>query len=72
VSFAREVAKEEDISVNQLITLALAEKLAALQTEAYFEARAARGSRAKFERGLGQVARREPPQADRLPKKRKE
>ena len=38
---AREVAREEDISINQLITLALAEKLSALKTDEYFKQRGA-------------------------------
>lgn len=63
---AREVAREEDISINQLITLALAEKLSALKTEEYFEQRAKRGSRAKFERAMAKVTRREPAEEDRL------
>lgn len=63
---AREVAKEEDISINQLITLALAEKLSALKTEEYFEQRAKRSGRAKFERAMAKVAKREPAEQDRL------
>jgi hypothetical protein len=70
-ALAREVAKEEDISINQLITLALAEKLSALKTEEYFEERARRGSRVKFERAMAQVAKREPLEHDQLPAKRK-
>jgi hypothetical protein len=68
---AREVAEEEDISINQLITLALAEKLSALKTGAYFEQRAKGSSRAKFERALGHVKKREPAEHDRLPRKQK-
>ncbi len=56
---ARQVAKDEEISVNQLIVLALAEKISVLKTETYFEQRAASGSRAKFERA--------PAEKDRLP-----
>jgi len=40
---ARELAERENISVNQLITMALAEKISALMTEDYLEARAKRG-----------------------------
>jgi HicB family len=68
---ARAVAKEEDISINQLITLALAEKLSALKTGEYFEQRAQRSSRAKFVRALSQVKKREPKEQDRLPRKHK-
>lgn len=41
----REVAAEEGVSINQFITLAVAEKLASLQTVGYLEERAKRGSR---------------------------
>ena len=57
---ARALAKEEDISLNQLITVALAEKLSALKTESFIAERAARGSRAKFERALSNVSKRKP------------
>ncbi|WP_374688772.1 toxin-antitoxin system HicB family antitoxin [Promineifilum sp.] len=64
---ARELAEQEGISMNQLITLALAEKLSALRTESYLEARAARGDRAKFEAALAKVADVETPdERDRL------
>lgn len=45
---AREVAKREGVSMNQLIATALAEKLAAIDTLEYLEARAAKGSRRAF------------------------
>jgi hypothetical protein len=63
---AREVAKREGVSINQLVTTALAEKLSALLTEEYLEARARRGSRRKFERVLDKVAEREPVPGDEL------
>ena len=51
----RAVAEREGVSINQLITTALAEKLSALLTEDYLAERAARGSRARFERVLARV-----------------
>jgi hypothetical protein len=63
---ARELAAKEDISINQLITLALAEKLSALMTEDYLSERAKRGSRAKFDAALAKVADVEPDPIDRL------
>ena len=63
---ARELAEKENISINQLITLALAEKIAALSAEDYLEARAKRGSKAKFRKGMSKVAKVEPPDYDRL------
>jgi hypothetical protein len=65
---ARELAKEEKISVNQLVTLAIAEKISALKTEAFFEERAKRSSRAKFERAMTKVGKVQPATHDRLPK----
>lgn len=59
---ARELAAREDISINQLIATALAEKMAALMTGEYLSERAARGSRTKFEHALKKVReRRQPP-----------
>ena len=51
----RELARAEDISINQLITTALAEKMSALMTVDYLEGRAARGDRGKFERAMAKV-----------------
>ncbi len=62
----RELAKRESVSINQLITLALAEKISALSTEDYIAKRAARGSRSKFERAMDQVADVEPLPHDTL------
>ena len=39
----RKLAKEEGVALNQFINVAVAEKLSALRTEAYFRERAARG-----------------------------
>lgn len=41
----RELARREGVSINQLITLAVAEKMSALMTEEYLAERANRGSR---------------------------
>ncbi len=60
----RELAKEENVSINQLITTALAEKMAALMTVEYLEERAARGDRATFERAMGKVRDVEPDESD--------
>ncbi|MGH7624433.1 MAG: toxin-antitoxin system HicB family antitoxin [Gemmatimonadaceae bacterium] len=55
---ARELAEREDISINQLIATALAEKMAALMTGEYLAKRAARGRRRKFDRVLRKVRTR--------------
>ena len=44
---AQRVAKAEGVAVNQLINVAVAEKVSALRTEEYFAQRAARGDVAK-------------------------
>ena len=67
---ARAYAEREGVSVNQLVTTALAEKLAALGAEDFLKERAARGSRDKFEQALAQVPNVQPEEADRLPKRR--
>lgn len=63
---ARALAEKEEVSLNQLITLALAEKVSSLMTEDYLGQRAQRGSRKKFRRALAKVADVEPDAADRL------
>jgi hypothetical protein len=63
---ARELAKQENISINQLITLALAEKMSALMAEEYLDKRVKHGSRAKFLKALTKVADVEPEKIDRL------
>lgn len=50
------LAKQEGVSVDPFVTTALAEKLSALLTEEYPEARAACGDRGAFERALAAVA----------------
>lgn len=62
----RELAKQEDVSINQFITTALAEKLAVLMTIEYLEERGKRGSRRKFRRAISKVGERKPDAADRL------
>ncbi len=64
----RNLAEKESVSINQLITLALSEKLSALMTEEYLAARAKRGSRKKFERAMAKVSKTELEEFDRLPK----
>jgi predicted transcriptional regulator len=62
----KELASREGISINQFITTAVAEKMAALMTEDYLQARAQRGSRTKYEAALAQVPDVEPEERDRL------
>ena len=62
----KEVAKRENVSINQMITLALAEKLSALETEDYLSSRAARASREAFHEALANVADTPPDDGDRI------
>jgi len=64
---ARELAEREGVSINQLVASALAEKMSALLTEEYLEARARRGSRARFVAALDRVPAVEPDPKDVLP-----
>jgi len=61
-----EVAEREGVSINQLISSAVAEKMSALMTEEYLAARAKRASRRKFEAVLAKVPDVEPAESDRL------
>lgn len=60
------MAEKENVSINQLITLALAEKLSALMTEDYLEERAKRGNGKKFQRAMSKVPKVKPEAHDRL------
>lgn len=62
----RELAKKEGISINQLISSALAEKITALMTVEYLQERTSRGSRSRFERVLSKVKDVEPQAEDRI------
>lgn len=63
-----EVAAREGISINQLISSAVAEKMSALMTEEYLNARARRASRRKFSAVLSRVPAAPPVTGDELPK----
>ena len=63
----RELAVREGVSINQLNAAALAEKMSAIMTADYLEARARRGTREKFLAALAQVPDVEPEPQDRLP-----
>jgi hypothetical protein len=63
---ARELAQQDETSINQFITLALSEKISALKAGEYLQARAKKGSRNKFLRALGKVKDRKPEPYDSL------
>jgi len=62
----REIAKEEGVSINQLISSAIAEKISAIMTEEYLEKRAKRADINKMKAILNDVADREPILGDEL------
>jgi len=62
----RKLARREGISINQLVSTAVAEKLAALMTEEHLEKRARRGRKGKFKKVLRKVRDVEPEEEDRL------
>jgi hypothetical protein len=65
---ARKVVESESVALNQLITLALAEKVSAMRTEEYFEERARRADPARVKRILARVGKGNPPaEGDELP-----
>lgn len=76
----RDLAAKESISINQFITTAVAEKMAALLTEEYLEERARRADPAAFDRILARVPdvrpmpgdERQPMASGRQPNKRME
>ncbi|WP_218578716.1 hypothetical protein [Vineibacter terrae] len=65
---ARRAAVEEGVALNQLINVAVAEKVAALRTAAFFRERASRGSTAKALKILARAGVDNPPMpGDELP-----
>ncbi len=62
----REIAKEEGVSINQLISSAITEKISAIMTEEYLKKRAERANIKDMETILNKVADRKPLQGDEL------
>ena len=58
---ARRVAASEGVALNQLINVAVAEKLSALRTEDYFQERASRANISKAKRLLKRAGKSRPP-----------
>ncbi|MGH8248542.1 MAG: toxin-antitoxin system HicB family antitoxin [Gammaproteobacteria bacterium] len=67
---ARNLAKSEGVALNQLINVAVAEKVSSLRTAQYFAERAARGNVKRALRVLKSAGAGNPPLAgDELPRK---
>ena len=65
---ARKLAQSEGVALNQLINVAVAEKLSAVRTEEYFAERAHRANPERIARILKRVGRGNPPvEGDKLP-----
>ncbi|HMD99686.1 MAG TPA: toxin-antitoxin system HicB family antitoxin [Terriglobia bacterium] len=62
----RELARREGVSINQIISSAVGEKVASLKTLDYLRERASRGKRLRFEQVLAKVPDVEPEETDRL------
>jgi predicted transcriptional regulator len=60
-----DLALREGVSIDQLVTTAVAEKVSTLTTDDYLAERARRGDRAAFERALAGVPDVEAPREDR-------
>jgi hypothetical protein len=60
---AKRVAESEGVALNQLINVAVAEKLSALRTEEYFRERSSRADIGKAKRILRRAGRGKPPVA---------
>ena len=64
---AKRLARDEGISVNQLVSSALAEKLSALDAERYLSERAERGKQVDIDAILAKIPAVEPEPHDRIP-----
>lgn len=65
---ARRAAEQEGVAVNQLINVAVAEKLSALRTEEYFRERASRADIGEAREILSRAGKGNPPlPGDELP-----
>ncbi len=62
----RDLAHREGVSINQMISAAVGEKVASLKTMDYFRERAQRGERHLFDEVLAKVPDVEPEEFDRL------
>jgi hypothetical protein len=62
-----DLASRDGISIDQFISIAVAEKLSALMTESYLKDRARSGDRAKYDAILAKVPDVEPEVYDRIP-----
>lgn len=62
----RDIAKAEGVSINQLISSAITEKISAIMTEEYLQKRANRANIKDMQAVLNKVVDREPLKGDEL------
>ena len=62
----RDIAKSEGVSINQLISSAITEKISAIMTEEYLQKRADRANIKEMEAVLNKVSKRDPLKGDEL------
>ena len=67
LAYARRVAEEEQVCINQFFVTAIAEKVSALKAEAYFRERQARGDLSAFDDWLAASPEAAPEPGDELP-----
>ncbi|MCX7085287.1 MAG: toxin-antitoxin system HicB family antitoxin [Methylococcales bacterium] len=65
-TYARKIAEEEHVSMNQFFVMAIAEKVSALKTETYFYERQSRGEINAFDTWLSSSPDKEPILGDEL------
>jgi hypothetical protein len=63
---AKRLAENEGVSINQLISAVVAEKISAIDAERHLAERSARGSVSKFRRVLSKVPQVAPDSGDEL------
>jgi hypothetical protein len=63
----KQLAERDGISIDQFIATSVAEKISALLTSEYLDARARKGTRAAYDAVLAKVPQVEPEPYDKLP-----
>ena len=61
----KHLAKDDGVSVNQFIAVVLTEKLSVMNAAEFFEEKAKKGTREKYDRVLLKVSKREPLEYDK-------
>ena len=65
--YAKEVAQQDETSLNQFIVTAVTEKLSAMRTEEFFQERAAKAKPSRLDKILAKVPDITPLEGDELP-----